>query len=380
MQPAANNPDRGAFYIPSLDGIRALSFLLVFAAHAGVSRAPGGFGVTVFFFLSGYLITTLLCMEQDKSGRVSLGRFYMRRVLRILPSFYIVLALAVLAAEVGLLPGGYDGRALSAQALHWANYWVVLHGYDGMPAGTGVYWSLAVEEHFYLVFPVVFLALRRWLPKPRSQALALWALCGVVLVWRCVLVYGLGAAPDRTYVASDTRIDSILFGCALAVFGNPALSAASPKAETVYKHVLLPGALLVLLSTFLIRTPELRESVRYTLQGIALIPLFVVAIRYPTWGPVRLLNLRAVSFVGVLSYPLYLVHHVVLSALSTWLDVGVLRALFALIVSTAISWALYAWVEKPSARLRRWLSRPRVSPARSEAPALVVSLAEARDR
>jgi peptidoglycan/LPS O-acetylase OafA/YrhL len=115
-------------------------------------------------------------------------------------------------------------------------------------------------------------------------------------------------------------------------------------------------------------------------QGIALIPLFVVAIRYPDWGPFRLLNLRAVSFLGVLSYPLYLVHHVVLRALSSWLDVGVLRALFALIVSTAIAWALYAFVEKPSARLRRWLSRPRVSALGNEAPPLVVNLAEARDQ
>src|SRR5579862_3542962 len=81
---------RAPFHIPSLDGLRAISFFIVFAAHAGLDRiVPGGFGVTVFFFLSGYLITTLMRMETDKSARVNLKNFYLRRALRILPPFYI---------------------------------------------------------------------------------------------------------------------------------------------------------------------------------------------------------------------------------------------------------------------------------------------------
>src|SRR5580700_9256594 len=192
-------PTNDALHLPSLDGIRALSFLVVFAAHAGLDRViPGGFGVTVFFFLSGYLITTLLRMEHDAKGTVSLRQFYLRRALRILPPFYVVLALA---ARLGLIAGGVRALALLAQALHLANYWIVRFGYDGQPRGTGVYWSLAVEEHFYLVFPCLYLVLRRLWPAPRTQAMAIYALCAGVLAWRCFLVLGLGSAPDRTYVA-----------------------------------------------------------------------------------------------------------------------------------------------------------------------------------
>jgi peptidoglycan/LPS O-acetylase OafA/YrhL len=365
--------------VPSLDGIRAVSFLLVFAAHAGVTVVPGGFGVTVFFFLSGYLITMLLRVERKASGTVSLSQFYMRRALRILPPFYLVLAFAALVAAVGPIAGGVEPRALAAQALHLANYWIVRHGYGGQPLGTGVYWSLAVEEHFYLVFPLLYVGLCRFVREPRRQALALWALCAVVLAWRCVLVYGLHSASDRTYVASDTRVDSILFGCALALFGNPALDGESRISEAVWKRILLPAALLALLATFVVRDPALHETFRYTLQGIALTPVFVCAIRYPSWGPFRILNLRVVSFLGVLSYPLYLVHHVVLYALLPRFGVGAVRALLAFSLSMAIAWALYELVEKPSARLRRRLSasaggrRDRI-PVRS-----VGGLAEARE-
>ena len=356
-QPAA--PRGAALHIPSLDGIRALSFLLVFAAHAGLSRVvPGGFGVTVFFFLSGYLITTLLRMEYEASGTVNFRQFYLRRALRILPPFYIVLGLAAAAAALGLIPGGFEPRALGAQALHLANYWIVARGYEGQPAGTGVYWSLAVEEHFYVVFPLLFLALTRLLRGAGARAGALLGLCAVVLLWRCVLVFGFHVAPDRTYVASDTRVDSILFGCALALWGNPALDA-SPIRDVLWKRVLLPAALLLLLGTFVVRWAPARETIRYTIQGIALIPVFVVAMRYPTWGPFRLLNLRAVSFLGVLSYPLYLVHHVVLEGLTPVLGVGLPRGLAAFVLSLAIAWGLHELVEKPSARLRRRLSAPR---------------------
>jgi peptidoglycan/LPS O-acetylase OafA/YrhL len=356
---AAAVASKGGFHVPSLDGIRALSFLLVFTAHAGLERfVPGGFGVTVFFFLSGYLITTLLRMEEDATGTVGLGQFYLRRALRILPPFYIVLGLAATAAAVGVLPGGVARDALAAQALHLANYWIVRHGYEGQPWGTGVYWSLAVEEHFYVVFPCFYLALRALVRSRRKQAIVIWALCTLVLAWRCFLVFGRHAPTDRTYVASDTRVDSILYGCALAISGNPMLDGASRWAPAVWKWLFLPISIGGLLVTFVYRDPDFRETFRYSLQGIALTPVFIAAIRFPTWAPFRVLNLRALSFLGVLSYPLYLVHHVLLSALAATLGAGLIRAVVALAVSIAVSWTLHELVEKPCARLRRRLSTP----------------------
>jgi peptidoglycan/LPS O-acetylase OafA/YrhL len=366
------SPKAEIFHVPSLDGIRAVSFLIVFAAHAGLDRViPGGFGVTVFFFLSGYLITTLLRMEQNKYGTISVRRFYLRRALRILPPFYLVLGLAALAARVSVIPGGVSGHAITAQALHLANYWIVRHGYDGQPYGTGVYWSLAVEEHFYVVFPCLYLVLCSVVRGRRRQGMLLWTLCAVVLGWRCSLVYGQHAALDRTYVASDTRADSILFGCALALAGNPMLDGPSRLSEAVWKRVVLPASTLLLLVTFVYRSPAFRETFRYSLQGVALSPVFVMAVRYPDWGAFRILNLRVMSFLGVLSYPLYLVHHVLLGALGGVPLGPAARALIALAMSIAVAWVIHEVVEKPCARLRRGLST--VGPPRSnrEEPTLV---------
>ena len=265
--------------------------------------------------MSGYLITTLLRIEHDSSGTVSLKQFYLRRAFRILPPFYLVLTLAIIAASVGVISGGFSRHAVAAQFLHLANYWSVRHGGEGQPAGTGVYWSLAVEEHFYLLFPCVYLLLRRHVSGGFRQAAVLWGLCALVLAWRCVLVYGAGSPPDRTYLASDTRIDSILFGCALAVFANPMLDGPSRISDARWKHLMLPGGIALLLVSLVFRDPRFRETFRYSLQGVALYPLFVVAMRFPKWSLVRVLNTPVLAFIGVLSYSLYLVHHVVLSAL-----------------------------------------------------------------
>jgi peptidoglycan/LPS O-acetylase OafA/YrhL len=349
------------FHIPSLDGIRAISFLIVFFAHAGLGRiVPGGFGVTVFFFLSGYLITTLLRLEYDKYGTISLKEFYLRRVLRILPPFYLVLALAVIAALVGVVGGPIRVAPVAAQALHMANYWIIQNGYTGQATGTGVYWSLAVEEHFYLFFPWLYLALRKFLPSQSRQAWVLWALCAVVLAWRCLLVFALHAPEDRTYVASDTRVDSILFGCALAVYGNPVLDKPGPTSisDALWKRLFLPGALLLLLFTFLYRGPGFRETFRYSLQGIALYGVFIAAMRFPAWGLFRLLNTRAASFLGVLSYSLYLTHHVILDAIQRLIPVHpAVQAAITLALSIGMAWSIYQLVEKPCAKLRKRLSR-----------------------
>ena len=140
-----------------------------------------------------------------------------------------------------------------------------------------------------------------------------------------------------------------------------------------WKGVLLPAGMLALLFSFVYRDPGFRETLRYTIQGVALTPIFVVAMRYPTWGPFPLLNTKALSFLGVLSYSLYLVHHVVLMLFERAPFGGVVRAALALLVSVALAWTLYRLVELPSARLRKRLSaRLRGRPAGADAsvPAL----------
>lgn len=345
------------FHIPSLDGFRTVSFLIVFLAHARLNAViPGPFGVTVFFFLSGYLISTLLRREQDKTGGFSLWRFYVRRVLRILPPFYLVLGLVFLGTALGVVPPPSEPESVRALLLHYANYYIVAHDHNGLPLGTGVYWSLAVEEHFYLLFPGLYYLLCKWTESRSKQSLVLLLLCGLVLAWRCYLVMG-GHATNvyRTGMASDARFDSLLFGCVLALTENPILDQ-SAFSERVWKRFLFPLGMFGLLFCFALRNEVFRETFRYTLQGLSLIPLFVCAVRYPGWWPIRPLNWRPVAYLGALSYSLYLVHQLVMGMIDLRLGWGVGQALLAFALSFALAWTIFQLVEKPCARLRRRLS------------------------
>jgi peptidoglycan/LPS O-acetylase OafA/YrhL len=349
---------KAGLHIPSLDGIRAISFGLVFAGHAGLNWiVPTTFGVTVFFFLSGYLITTLLRLEFQKTGTVSLTGFYLRRALRILPPFYLVFLFALGAWWIGLLPRPGEPQSIAAVLLHYTNYYIVKHDNQGFLTGTGIYWSLAVEEHFYLVFPCLYLLLTRLCAKASRRAITLLGLCLVLLAWRCILVFVDHASFLRTSVASDTRFDSLLFGCALALYENPAVDRSAVP-ERAWKYVLFPLGFAGLLVSFVIRSDAFRETIRYTLQGLSLMPIFVCAVRYPAWLPIRPLNVRPIAYVGVLSYSLYLLHLVVLGGLAENLSTRLtpmVRAALALAITLALALLMYRAVERPCARLRRHL-------------------------
>jgi peptidoglycan/LPS O-acetylase OafA/YrhL len=238
-----------------------------------------------------------------------------------------------------------------AQLFYVNNYYVVANGFDGQALGTGILWSLAVEEHFYLIFPFVYLLLRRHIPSRLHQMLVLGAACAIILIWRCILVYGFNSPVDRTYVATDTRIDSILFGCMLAVYGNPILD--KDWSPSRWWLVFVPLGLVALAFSIVYRDPQFRETFRYTVQGIALLPLFFVAVRYHDWPIFKLLNLGWLRFLGVLSYSLYLVHQIILVILEqrvTWhpFVIGTVALGLAIVVATIMHYI----IEKPSGRLR----------------------------
>jgi peptidoglycan/LPS O-acetylase OafA/YrhL len=372
------------FQIPSLDGIRALSFLTVFLAHGGLEKyVPGYFGLTLFFFLSGYLITTLMRMEFTKTGHVSLGQFYLRRVLRIFPPFYLVLIAATALTAKGLLDSRHadgtvtstplDWSAVGAQAAHFTNYYIVEHGWwNGMAPGTWVYWSLAVEEHFYLVFPLLFLLLRKRLQRWDQLALALLGLCALLLLWRFALVFALGATKDRMYVSSDTRVDSILFGCILAVWNNPVLDDPKRLTDRTVLLWLLGGLGLLALSLlvrqhappglapgapFPARAVWFEQTLRYTLQGLGLLPLFLASIRWHDRWPFKVLSLWPLRRIGLLSYSLYLLHTCALWACEQWVRWPT-AARTALVLATILVVAelMYRFVERPFGQVRKRLS------------------------
>jgi peptidoglycan/LPS O-acetylase OafA/YrhL len=349
------NPGK-TFNIPSLDGIRALSFLIVFVAHDNFKPVPGLFGVAVFFFLSGYLITTLMRIEIETTGTLSIKGFYLRRAFRILPPFYIVLVLIVLVVRAGVLPGYFNSADLGASVLYLTNFWNIYVHPIQMP-GFNIFWSLAVEEHFYMVFPFLMLLMISLKLRRKSQVSVLLAICAAVLIWRCILVFrlhsldmhfGLVTDPLRTMYGTDTRIDSILFGCILALWGNPVLDD-KPK----HNWTLAIAGALTLLVTFVYRDLVFRETIRYTLQSLALIPLFIAAIRLHDHWAFRWLNSRPLRFIGVLSYTLYLVHFPILKIVEGWSNNRVVVGFVAMSISLVIAYVMHVLVEKPLARFRR---------------------------
>lgn len=200
-------------YIPSLDGIRAVSVIIVLFSHAGVSKLiPGGFGVTIFFFLSGFIITTRMFREHDKNGTISLRNFYIHRALRLTPSLLLSMCAAIILVMLGAAHGAIDPLTLSSQLLFFFNYFSIYgnaHSIDGL----GVLWSLSVEEHFYLIWPAVFILFI----KNRIHIVQIAGLTALLPIWRYIRLLFLHDAEWTIYTLTDTRFDSLIFGCVLAI-------------------------------------------------------------------------------------------------------------------------------------------------------------------
>ena len=349
----------GSFHIPSLDGMRAVAVMIVFVAHAGLSHiVPGGFGVTMFFFLSGYLITTLLRREYEQHGTISFSKFYLRRIYRIFPPLYLVLAILIALQLSGFLSHHMSWTAVAAQVFHLTNYYLI--AYPAVEAAPVVphtvpFWSLAVEEHFYLLFPVALLLLLRRNGYARI-VLILAAACAAVLVWRVALLGIVDNPGHYTYHATDTRIDSLLYGCIMGLWLNPALDKAPAWISGRGWAVLCIVALALLAISFLWRSEEFRATLRYTLQGIALFPLFYCAVRYHRSALFTWLNTRPVRALGLVSYTFYLCHYAAIDIAGKVLNVeGLARGVGGFVLAALFSAACYLLIEKRFAAMRRKL-------------------------
>ena len=340
-----------AKHIRGLDGIRACAFLLVLLGHCGFSWIPNGLGVTVFFFLSGYLITTLLRLEWIQSGEISISRFYIRRSFRILPPLYCSLILAIVFALTGVIHSEIHWKAVIAVQLFLTNYSEFLFG-ASVPAGLSVLWSLAVEEHFYLIFPWFYRNLLKAGMSQKTQVVVLCSFCVIALAWRTVLMAAFHVPWYRVYSYSDTRLDSILFGSILAIAANPAIDRLSGFSRRGYAIAAIIGTVALIISVAM-RGEMFRQTFRYSIQGVALFPIFIYVIRYTNSFVTRFLEMRFLTHLGDLSYSLYVVHYIVLFVIEQWLPVGPLKTLFLTFsISYVIATFMRTYVELPSTRIR----------------------------
>lgn len=344
-------------YLPVLDGLRGLAILVVVVSHYGFGRwIPGGFGVTLFFFISGFLITRLLIAEWTKTGRIDLSGFYLRRLLRLYPALLFMAALAIgfsLLTGCGLLTGD-----LLSTLFYYRNYYML---YGDSPASHlcrhvfDITWSLAIEEHFYLFFPLLFIAVWR---RPRVFIGLMVLTIVAVAAWRLYLIatHGLNdLTVYRIYHLTDTRLDAIMFGCLVSVLVSQDRAGYWVRRNT--RPIIAAGALLLLLSTFLLRDGTFRESWRYTLQGLSLSVLIPAIVYNPAYTRLAQGLCRPwLVLTGKLSYSLYLFHWLGVCVAdqlvgserlnSTWLLVAVPLGLLLSVLS-------YQYVEKPTAGLRR---------------------------
>nr|RZI37101.1 O-acetyltransferase OatA [Cryobacterium sp. SO1] len=353
-------PRAGAFHIPSLDGIRAIAVLVVFVGHGYLAPAawPGHVGVTIFFFLSGYLITTLLRREYAKTRTVSLRRFYLRRALRILPPAFLAIIVTVALGATGIVVSSTTGWGVLAEFLNYTNYYIVLFGRDGLPPESTQLWSLSVEEHYYLVVPAVLLVLFRRKLSVRAIGWILVVVASAVPVWRIYL--GLtGASFDRLYVSTDTRIDSLIFGSAMALLLNPALGDRLPGGARTDWHVrrwIAPLAVVVFVAVALVPQLEFRLSIADTIQCLCLVPIFWYIIVHPHSTVGRILNHPVVQKIGALSFSIYLFHRLVLVLVDqSFITVPAVVDLVSLILTILLAQVVFVSVERPCGRLRKRL-------------------------
>lgn len=309
--------------------------------------------MTVFFFLSGYLITTLLSREYERTGGIDLAAFYMRRLLRLGPPILVTLAAGAVLVWAGIFQGEVEWRTLSSQVFFYYNYFAQ-YGDRHEIFGTEILWSLSVEEHFYLLWPALFLGIARGWVGLRFLGLLLLA----ILAWRWVRFFWLEHDALAIYQSSDTRLDGLLYGCLLALMqARGTLARIMPHGAA--RHVVLLAAGAAIMVSFVLRDPVFRSTLRYSLQGAALIPVFYYAVTRAEDWYFRPLNWAWVRQIGAWSFTIYLCHFGVIIALDAH---GVaLGSLALVLVAAGISLAYAAavgWlVERPVMRWRRVWAR-----------------------
>ncbi|WP_219835493.1 acyltransferase family protein [Paenibacillus sp. R14(2021)] len=345
-------------YMPGLDGLRAIAVFAVIAYHLNLSWVPGGLlGVGIFFVLSGYLITDILLKQHATAGRLNLGDFWIRRARRLLPAMMIMLTLVsawLLVTDPARL-FAMKGEIVSA-LLYYSNWRMIFHHVSyfesfGPPSPLGHLWSLAVEEQFYLIWPIVLVFMARKL-RQRGRLL-LWILGGAaVSAAAMALIYVPGLDPSRVYYGTDTRAFGLLTGAALAVVWPSwkLSSALSHRGRAVLDAVGIAGLLTV---AFMIARVGEYDTFLYR-GGMVIVSAataaVVAAMAHPASRLARLIGSKPIRRLGVRSYGIYLYHYPVI-ALSTPAaqvdEFHPVRAMVQVLVSIMLAELSWRYVEEP---------------------------------
>lgn len=342
-------------YIPALDGLRGVAVLLVVVFHGGPAYAPGGFiGVDVFFVLSGFLITALLIDEWAVHQTINFKHFYVRRVLRLLPAFVGLLITFLIVSYVCSTRERFATDLNEALiSFFYLSNWTRALGY-GKPDFLGHTWSLAIEEQFYLLWPIVLATIIRFAPSPR------WILgaaigCGMCSWLASVLLAHLGATPERLYNGFDTRAYTLLVGCAVAI--SLAFEMAGRKLLALLK---LAGALSALTLVMFAVNADWRSPYMYVL-GFPCVAICtsvtIAALTHQGSVPSmlhRVLEARPLVYLGKISYGVYLWHYLVFRALpaTSLSGMPLIKLGVGMLLSLVLATLSFFLLERPFLRFR----------------------------
>jgi peptidoglycan/LPS O-acetylase OafA/YrhL len=341
-----------------IDALRATAVMLVVAAHAGLGDViPGGSGVTIFFSISGFIITYLLLRERDRTGGFSAGGFYLRRVLKIGPPLLVIVFIPTIVYSFS---NTINWAAFCGQLFFYFN-WFKIHGDANVLPGSGVVWSLSIEEQFYVVFALIWIGLIRIRASDKFLG---YVACSVVIIStliRIILATESSANASRIYYGSDTRIDGIAWGVLVAVVYHSwskqveKISTAERFTQKDWVPVL---AVLLFSLSLLVRDQWFRDTFRFTFQSLATCLIILYGFgsgqSLVRRGFNAVVRLKIVQRIGLASYSIYLVHLSLIVAIDAL--VGDLpRAIMigiGILGGTAIGYLTYLIVEVPFERLR----------------------------
>ncbi|MGE7692948.1 acyltransferase family protein [Lysinibacillus sp. NPDC094177] len=346
-------------YIPGLDGIRALAVLAVIAYHFNFGWAKGGFlGVDIFFVLSGYLITSTILPLKGNQLTVSLGKFWVGRFRRLLPAAYVMIITSFAWATLfhKELLNTLRGDAI-ASIFYSSNWWFIFHKLSyfdsfGSPSPLKNLWSLAIEEQFYLIWPIL-LMLGLFIVKKQSKLaifIFIGALCSATLMG---IMYEPGADPSRVYYGTDTRSFELLIGCWLAlVWPMKRLSSQKLSTDNVNK---LNAISLVAFSIFILSIIFVDEYQTFLYRGGMFLfclnaAILIACVCHPISILGKILSLKPLRWIGSRSYGIYLWHYPIMVLGTPVHEIGnpaYWRVALQLVLILIIAELSYRFIEMP---------------------------------
>lgn len=319
---------------PALDAVRGIAVTLVVLAHARVGMGAGGaVGVTVFFTLSGFLITALLLEERADTGTIHFRAFYARRAYRLLPALVLFLAAMGIASLVGDQSSLPTGRDFLGALFYVGNFTSAIHGHDTVILHT---WSLSVEEQFYVAWPLVLVGLLSGGHGGLRRVVMVAAALSLLAVILRVALYDGGAGAARVTYGTDTRADGLLIGCILAVAAH---RGVLPRWGTRLATWLAGVALALLAMLAFVAGPQ----ATLTVPTVASLLTVVLLIAVVLGGDGGVLMSRPVRWLGRRSYAVYLWHYPAVAA-AAWLTGWHKPVGLAVAVAFTLAMAHLSWV------------------------------------